>query len=179
MSSPIAQLSVAVEDDVVFVRVAGRATFAAGVDFKSLLENLIEKGHRRVAVDLSQCPIMDSTFIGLLTTFGMQLPPNADSGISLLNTNERIRGLLANLGVEHLFVTCSSSAGLPAHFAAHQAGDGPASSVELQRTCLQAHEKLMEANAGNIPRFKDVTRFLAEDLQKSGASLPDKPDSGG
>ena len=37
---------------------------------------------------------------------------------------------------------------------------------EVQRTCLEAHETLMEINPNNVPRFKDVARFLAEDLKK-------------
>jgi hypothetical protein len=39
--------------------------------------------------------------------------------------------------------------------------------VDLQRTCLEAHERLMAANPENVARFKDVTRFLAEDLRKA------------
>lgn len=169
MSSPLAQLFVAVDGPTVYLRVVGRATFAAGVDFKSLLENMIETGHRRIAVDLRECPLMDSTFIGLLTTFGMQLPPMSDRGISLHHVNERIRGLLSNLGVGHLFVTCEDGEGLPSGLTAEPAASGTASNVELQRTCLEAHHKLMEANPENIARFKDVTRFLAEDLKKAKA----------
>lgn len=170
MSSPVAQLFVAVENDVVYVRVAGRGTFAAGVDFKSLLEGVIRQGHRRVAVDLRECPLMDSTFIGLLTTFGMQLPPVDGKGISLHHVNERILGLLKNLGVDHLFLACNPGDGIPEHLEARPAAPAPADHVELQRTCLEAHEKLMEANPENVARFKDVTKFLAEDLKQAEAA---------
>ncbi|MEC8929197.1 MAG: hypothetical protein VX705_08305, partial [Verrucomicrobiota bacterium] len=37
---------------------------------------------------------------------------------------------------------------------------------ELAETSLDAHRLLMELNAKNIPRFKDVTRFLKEDLEQ-------------
>ena len=170
MSSPTAQLFVAIEDGVVYVRVVGRATFVAGVDFKSLLEQIIQQGHRRIAVDLRECPLMDSTFIGLLTAFGMQLPPGANVGISLHNVNERVAGLLGSLGVSHLFLCAGDAGAIPADLALSAAGTGAATQVELQRTCLQAHEKLMEANLENVARFKDVTRFLAEDLKKAEAA---------
>lgn len=170
MSSPLAQLFVAVDNAIVYVRVVGRATFAAGVDFKALLDSVIERGHRRIAVDLRECPLMDSTFIGLLTTFGMQLPPLAGTGISLHHVNERVKGLLSNLGVSHLFVACDPENGFPAHLEEAPAETNDASNVDLQRTCLEAHKKLMEANPENIARFKDVTRFLAEDLKKASAA---------
>ena len=167
MSSPPAQLFVAIEDGVVYVRVVGRATFVAGVDFKSLLERILQQGHQRIAVDLRECPLMDSTFIGLLTAFGLQRPPGVNVGISLHNVNERIAGVLTTLGVSHLFLCAAASGVIPADLVVSAASTGVASQVELQRTCLQAHEKLMEANPENVARFKDVTRFLAEDLKKA------------
>jgi hypothetical protein len=110
---------------------------------------------------------MDSTFIGLLTTFGMALPPGADTGISLHHVNGRVGELLKNLGVDHLFLALGSGDGIPENLAARPADSAQASHVELQRTCLEAHEKLMEANPENVARFKDVTRFLAEDLKSA------------
>ncbi len=37
---------------------------------------------------------------------------------------------------------------------------------EISRTCLEAHEALMRINPNNIPKFKEVAQFLAEDLKK-------------
>ena len=36
----------------------------------------------------------------------------------------------------------------------------------MTRNCLEAHETLMEINPANVNKFKDVTRFLAEDLKR-------------
>ena len=167
MSSAPAQLFVAVEDGTVYVRVVGRATYASSVDLKSLFESQIGKGRREIAVDLRQCPLMDSTFIGLLAAFGMQLRPGPGSGISLYCGNERIRGMLSNLGVNHLFIICEPDEDIPSHRTAQPAERGSTSHAELQRTCLEAHRKLMEINPENVARFKDVARFLAEDLKKA------------
>jgi hypothetical protein len=41
--------------------------------------------------------------------------------------------------------------------------------LETSRTCLEAHETLMAINPSNIPKFKDVTRFMAEDLKRMEA----------
>jgi hypothetical protein len=36
---------------------------------------------------------------------------------------------------------------------------------EIKRTCLEAHQTLMAMSPENAARFKDVARFLAEDLK--------------
>jgi hypothetical protein len=36
---------------------------------------------------------------------------------------------------------------------------------QITRTCLEAHQTLMQVNPENATRFKDVTQFLAEDLK--------------
>jgi hypothetical protein len=36
----------------------------------------------------------------------------------------------------------------------------------LARVCLEAHQTLMELSPGNVARFKDVVRFMAEDLKQ-------------
>jgi len=167
MSATAASLFVAVQDDIVYVRVVGKATFACGPDFSSLIEGLIAKGHRRFAIDMKECPLMDSTFIGLLTGFGMQLPPGEDQGMSLHHMSERVSDLLTNLGVSQLFLACPAGNGIPEDIEAAPAEPSGPSQVEIQQTCLKAHQTLMEANEENVARFKDVTRFLEEDLKKS------------
>jgi hypothetical protein len=36
----------------------------------------------------------------------------------------------------------------------------------VTRTCFEAHKIIMAANSDNVARFKEVMRFLAEDLKK-------------
>ncbi len=38
--------------------------------------------------------------------------------------------------------------------------------ADEHRACLEAHQTLMDINPENVTRFKDVTKFLAEDLEK-------------
>jgi len=88
-----AQLSVLVGKNFVAVKIAGRANFAFSPDFKTLLNELAEKGYRHFIIDLSNCVLMDSTFLGVLAGIGLRLNPKGVSperGIELLNANERI-----------------------------------------------------------------------------------------
>ena len=70
MSTPSAKLSVLVCKDFTCVKIAGRANFMSSPDFKTLLTELHQKGYNRFIIDLSECVLMDSTFLGVLAGFG-------------------------------------------------------------------------------------------------------------
>jgi hypothetical protein len=116
---------------------------------------------------------MDSTFIGLLTGFGMRLPPGDDCGLSIHHMSPRVADLLTNLGVSQLFLACPVDDVFPSDLNATPAEKSGHSHDEIQQTCLKAHQTLMEANPENVARFKDVTKFLEEDLKRSMESKPD------
>ena len=71
-----ASLSVLVGKRFACVKIAGRANFASSPDFKTLLSELSQKGFGHFIIDLSECVLMDSTFLGVLAGFGMKLNPN-------------------------------------------------------------------------------------------------------
>src|SRR5204863_1915223 len=106
MSANAARMSVLVGDRFCCIKIAGRANFNSSVDFKTLINELCAKGFHYFIIELSECVLMDSTFLGVLTGVGLQI--NEESGsckgaIELLNSNARITDLLDNLGVIHLF----------------------------------------------------------------------------
>jgi hypothetical protein len=42
--------------------------------------------------------------------------------------------------------------------------------VENTRNCLEAHKLLMDMDPANVDKFKDVTAFLEQDLQRQEAT---------
>jgi hypothetical protein len=111
---------------------------------------------------------MDSTFLGILSGFGLKLNPCGEAdkcGIELLNPNMRIIELLENLGALHLFKVSTGEMQLPADVQPCTPEPVNPSHEEVTRTSLEAHQTLMAVNPENVARFKDVTQFLAEDLK--------------
>src|SRR5471030_130157 len=103
-------LSVMVGENLACIKIAGRANFAFSPDFKTLLAELAQKGYAHYIIDLSECVLMDSTFLGILAQFAMKMNQAAKPGalgIELLNSNPRITELLENLGALHLFTATS------------------------------------------------------------------------
>jgi anti-sigma B factor antagonist len=150
------------------VRIRGRANFACSPDFKTLLHELWQKGYGHFIIDLADCVLMDSTFLGVLSGFGMKLNPNGastESGIELHNPSARVGELLDNLGASHLFKMTSGPLQFPDDVKASETQSKNPSHEEITRTSLEAHQTLMEMNPENVARFKDVAQFLAEDLR--------------
>jgi anti-sigma B factor antagonist len=169
MSTGPANLSVLVKEDLVCIRIAGRASFQSSVDFKTLINSLRQNGHRRFVLNLVDCQLMDSTFLGVLAGLGLKFSQETNGGlpatIELLNPCSRVADLLENLGIAHLFKVIEGSAPGPDGVDA-STSPGNVDRKETTRTCLEAHKLLMELNPANVAKFKDVTRFLEEDLKK-------------
>jgi anti-anti-sigma regulatory factor len=152
------------------VKIVGRANFTSSIDFKTLVNELRQKGYGYFVLDLSECMLMDSTFLGMLAGFGLKMLParkdQGDPAIELLNPNARITELLENLGVLHLFKLTQGPLTLPEGTEARPHTEAAPSKEEVTRACLEAHQTLMEINPNNVSKFKEVTAFLAEDLKK-------------
>jgi anti-anti-sigma factor len=165
MTQAKANLMVAVSEAGVRLKLAGRANMANSLDFKAVVYPLRQQGHTRFVLDLTDCVAMDSTFLGVLAAFVQRLaqPPERPGRVVLVNANPRITDFLDNLGVLRLFNLVQSPGGVAGRFQPVPAGQ--ADRAELARASLEAHRALMELEAANIPKFKDVTRFLEEDLK--------------
>ena len=176
MKPPCSSLSIWITNGSARIRIEGRANCNASVEFKTLIRRLHDHGHHHFILDLEKCLLMDSTFLGVLAGLGQSFESTNHGTIQpvieLCNVNERINELLENLGVNHLF-KFSSPAPVPQQPASQtQVLSGDTSRLELSRTSLEAHQTLMHLNPANIPKFKDVTLFLSEDLKRAESGEP-------
>lgn len=127
---------------------------------------MINRGHREFVVDLRNCPVMDSTFMGTLAGVALRLRELGQGHLHVVNLNERNHDLLSNLGLDQLFAIDMCS--VKTSDAATQPLDNvPAASADRTtqaETMLEAHEALVEADPGNLTKFKDVLEYLKQDL---------------
>ena len=164
-----AKLLVSVNAKTAFLKISGRASCACSEDFKTLLNELRERSVQRFVLDLTDCTTMDSTFLGVLagqaTVADEARNGSGKHQLELLNPNPRVADLIDNLGVIHLFQIVE---GDPiAQTGLDEVTLQSSSPLQLTKTCLEAHQKLMELNPNNVPKFKDVAAFLTEDLKKN------------
>ena len=167
MTKTASTLCVAVVEPTAFIKVPGRANYATSIDLKNLVGELRQRGFSEFVLDLRECLTMDSTFLGVLAGLVLRNnhPEPAAPTIELLNPNNRVLDLIENLGVLSMFKVKIEET--PATLLFEPTGDLPEpTKEEVTRNCLEAHRTLMKINPANVPKFKEVTQFMAEDLKK-------------
>jgi anti-anti-sigma factor len=154
-----------------FVKVVGRGSFQNSGCLKAFYQQLLKDGVTRFVIDLGACTYLDSTFLGILLGLGLKLKDAGEGRLHILNASPRNLELLRNLGLDRLINVDAQ------HVELNGVTEKPLEEVECPvptraeaaPTILEAHANLMEFDARNVPKFKDVVEFLREDLGQTAA----------
>jgi anti-sigma B factor antagonist len=147
----------------VWVRVEGKGSFLNSTGLKEFAKEMINRGFREFAIDLKNCTVMDSTFMGTLAGIALRLRELGQGSLRATNLNERNSDLLSNLGLDQLFVIEPRDSAPPTAVETPLATAAPDKTTQAQ-TMLEAHEACVEANEANAAKFKDVLEYLKQDL---------------
>jgi anti-sigma B factor antagonist len=159
----VPSILVGTADRTVLVRVEGKGTFLNSTGLKEFAKEMTNRGFRDFVVDLKNCPVMDSTFMGILAFVAMRLRKLGSGEMRAINLNERNRDLLCNLGLDQL-LTIGASDEIACTPLAHPLPTDAADKRTQKLTMLEAHEAVIEANPENAAKFKDVLDYLKQDL---------------
>src|SRR6186713_569335 len=94
---------VGTSERTVWVKVEGKGSFLNSTGLKEFAKEMVNRGYRDFAVDLKNCPLMDSTFMGTLAGVALRLRELGQGQLRVVNLNERNQDLLGNLGLDQLF----------------------------------------------------------------------------
>jgi anti-sigma B factor antagonist len=147
----------------VWVRVEGKGSFLNSTGLKEFAKEMVNRGFREFAIDLKNCTVMDSTFMGTLAGIALRLRELGQGTLRVTNLNERNSDLLSNLGLDQLFVIEARNSNAAEAAQTPLAGAAPDKTAQAQ-TMLEAHEACVEANEANAAKFKDVLEYLKQDL---------------
>ncbi len=167
MSEEISGILVGEIAEGILIRVDGKGTHLNSHFLKQFMIQSMEEGKRSFQIDLSVCNYMDSTFLGMLAGIAGKVKALSLPRIRMLNATERVRGMLESLGINHLFDMVEVTTGS----ATLKGLEGDTISLEERsRLMLEAHEKLVEVNASNAAKFRDVIGLLREKTKRPGSS---------
>ena len=162
--NPGSEILVSCADRIVWVRVEGNGSSTNSTALRDFAKEMIRRGAREFIVDLCNCPVMDSTFMGTLAGISLRLRELGDGYLSVVNPNRRNAESLHSLGLDQLFNVRVSST----------KEGGQALTIPLKeeraaraQTMLEAHEALVKTGPENLPKFKDVIAYLEEVLRSS------------
>jgi anti-anti-sigma factor len=161
-------------DNRVYVRVVGRGTFQNSQPLRRFALQEVDRGHQEFVVDLSHCQGMDSTFLGVLAGIGLRLRKNGGpAAIHIVNVSPRNLDLLQTLGLDRLFILNSTTPQPLAETEYHLLPDTdpaqathPLDKDETADLMIEAHDNLVRADERNAPRFRELTRFLRDAIER-------------
>ena len=161
---PGSEILVSCADRIVWIRVEGNGSSTNSTALKDFAKGMIHRGAREFIVDLSNCPVMDSTFMGTLAGISLWLCELGEGCLYVVNVNERNTESVCSLGLDQLFnvrVSATKEDGQPLRIPLKEERTARA------QTMLEAHEALIKASPENLPKFKDVIQYLEEELHLS------------
>ena len=166
-------IQVGVNGSAVWVRVEGRGSFLNSGNLKEFAQEMVNRGYREFVIDLQNCAMMDSTFMGTMAGVALRLKELGQGHLHVVRCGNRSRELLSGLGLDQIFDIHSNGSLAPACQSLEEAVQPPAPAEKKQeqaQTILAAHEALCEASPENFLRFKDVLDYLKQDLHHETAA---------
>jgi anti-anti-sigma regulatory factor len=160
-TSPADYLEGATQGGQIWVRVIGRGSFKLGPTLKAFVISAIQRGYRRLLVDLENCTALDSTFMGVLAGLALHLKP-LNGSVQLLRLNAPNRDALTTLGLQILLAMPTADA--PATPALQRLDPTP-DLANSAASILAAHENLITAAPANRPRFNELVTQLKDEIQ--------------
>src|ERR1700732_3488998 len=100
---PGSEILVSCADRIVWVRVEGNGSSTNSTALRDFAKEMIHRGAREFIVDLCNCPMMDSTFMGTLAGISLWFGELGEGCLSIVNLNERNVESLRSLGLDQLF----------------------------------------------------------------------------
>ncbi len=141
--------------DSATLAVIGKAGYLNCRSVGEFFASVVDKGCKKIFVQLKDCTGMDSTFLGMIAGVALKLK-KSDGELTLLNPNERNLELVENLGISKL-VKISSDAASETPSDALPSTSAPTSAI------LDAHKNLIAADSSNLAKFEDVITFLKKE----------------
>jgi anti-sigma B factor antagonist len=134
---------------------------------------MMNRGYREFIMDLQNCVMMDSTFMGTLAGVALRLKELGDGHLHVVHCGTRSRELLSGLGLDQIFSIHSDDLSAPtcSDLDGEASTDvSPEQKREQAQIMLEAHEALCRAAPENLTRFKDVLDYLKQDLHSKTAT---------
>ena len=129
---------------------------------------MVNRGYREFVVDLQNCSMMDSTFMGTMAGVALRLRELGHGHLRVVHCGQRSHDLLSGLGLDQIITIQANGSVAPECASLEKEAKKPedinSSKTEQAQTMLDAHEALCEAAPENLTRFKDVLDYLKQDL---------------
>ena len=155
------------------MKVEGKGSFLNSGNLKEFTREMVNRGYREFVVDLENCAMMDSTFMGTMAGVALRLKELGHGHLHVVHCGERSRSLLTGLGLDQIFdIHSNGTAGPQCEVLEREKANSSSTDQKKQVSTdmLDAHQALCDAVPQNFSRFKDVLDYLKQDLNNETPS---------
>ena len=167
---PANRLEIARAADTILVRVIGLGSVNNAGAFSDFAAQALEDGWRRIALDLSECRGLDSTFLGTVVGISQEIaeaPAGGKEGwVCVVNASAANRELFEIVGADR-YVRFKASVQMKP-IETEPLAAGLMSTEKRLELVRRAHENLVSIDARNESRFGEFLKCLAAELAKGG-----------
>src|SRR6184192_3628079 len=106
-------IQVGVRGATVWVRVEGKGSFLNSGNLKEFGRAMVDRGYREFVIDLGNCAMMDSTFMGTMAGVALRLKELGHGHLRIVHCGNRSRELLSGLGLDQIFSIQANGSSAP------------------------------------------------------------------
>src|SRR5437773_9550902 len=96
-------IQVGVRGPTVWVKIEGKGSFLNSGNLKEFAREMLDRGYRECVIDLADCAMMDSTFMGTMASVALRLKELGRGHLHVVHCGNRSRELLSGLGLDQIF----------------------------------------------------------------------------
>ena len=100
---PDAKILLSRDGNVARFKIIGVGTFQSAVGFKATYTDLLADGVTDFIVDLGECKILDSTFLGTILGLALKVRALPSGHVNVVKPNETVRSLFRGTGLDQIF----------------------------------------------------------------------------
>src|SRR5213592_629764 len=136
-------IQVGVRGPTIWVKVEGKGSFLNSGNLKEFAREMLDRGYREFVLDLADCAMMDSTFMGTMASVALRLKELGRGHLHIVHCGNRSQELLSGLGLDQIFDIHTNGSTAP-ECESLERGSGDQSrenrKEEQAQTMLEAHE---------------------------------------
>lgn len=152
--------------DLAWIGVVGPGICKESGRFETILDQVVLRGYSTLVMDLSSCPRMDSTFVGVLLRLaqGSSIPDGSGPKLRIIlnRPTVQVHELLDTLCLDQFFELADLAA--PDVMDQLPLQDRDLTKEEIMALSLDGHERLAAVNSGNAARFSTLLGVLRKQL---------------
>src|SRR5881398_903425 len=140
-------IQVGVRGPTVWVKVEGKGSFLNSGNLKEFSREMLDRGYREFVIDLADCAMMDSTFMGTMASVALRLKELGRGHLHVVHCGNRSRDLLSGLGLDQIFDIHSNGTRAPECGALEREkanGSSTEQKKQVSADMLDAHQALCE-----------------------------------